>query len=136
EIIRLRLLPLSLEEEKNILADDSNNCNIPTFIRPSFVQLIISKLPTEIIFGLPRSRDMILERKKLGGLLDAIIILFGLLSRNGSFVKALSCRFLRFCGKISFSMYLLHPIAMSFVNVYVPSVGFKAAVKEINAMDK
>ncbi|CAG8738880.1 11124_t:CDS:1, partial [Racocetra fulgida] len=79
---------------------------------------------------------MILESKKLGGSLDAILILFDLLSRNGSFVKALSCNSLRFCGQISFSMYLLHPIAMTWVNEYVPSVGYKAADKESNETDK
>ncbi|CAG8754048.1 6194_t:CDS:2, partial [Racocetra persica] len=112
-IIRLGLLPLSLEDEKNILADNLNN-----------------------FFGLPRSYDVILERKKLCGLLDAIMILFGLLSCNDFFVKDLSCKFLRFCGQISFSMYLLHPIAMSWVNIYVPSIEFQVAIKEINELDK
>ncbi|CAG8680164.1 8883_t:CDS:2, partial [Racocetra fulgida] len=162
EIIRLGLLPLSLEEEKNILADNLNN--IPTLIRPSFVQLIIGKLPSrhqfarwffdlgcyflvfiklctlphpaEIVFGLPRSYDMFLERKKLGGLLDAIMILFGLLSRNGSFAKALSCNFLRLCGQISFSIYLLHPLGMKLVNECVPSIGYHAANQESDAIDK
>ncbi|CAG8778882.1 2136_t:CDS:2, partial [Racocetra persica] len=164
EIIRLGLLPLRLEEEKNILAENLNNFNIPTLIKPSFVQLIISKLPSrhqfarwffdlgcyffafiklctlphpaEIVFGLPRSYDMFLERKKLGGLLDAILILFGLLSRNGSFAKALSCDFLRLCGQISFSIYLLHPLGMKLVNECVPSIGYHAANQESDAIDK
>ncbi|CAG8507679.1 9728_t:CDS:1, partial [Cetraspora pellucida] len=164
EIIRLGLLPLSLEEEEeNSLADKSNNCNTPILIRPSFVQLII-KLPSryqfarcffdfgcyilvflkictlphhaEVVFGEPRTYDIILERKQLGGSLDATIILFALFSRNGSFVKALSCDFLRFCGKISFSMYLLHPIAMEWVNEYMPYIGIKAAEKESSAIEK
>ncbi|CAG8668562.1 4771_t:CDS:2 [Cetraspora pellucida] len=163
EIIRLGLLPLSLEEE-NILDDKSNNCNTPIFIRSSFVQLIISKLPSrhqfarcffdfgcyilvflkictlphhaEVVFGEPRAYDIIIERKQLGGSLDAIIILCALLSRSGSFVKALSCDFLRFCGKISFSMYLLHPIAMTWVNDYMPFIGIKAAEKESSETEK
>ncbi|CAG8657758.1 4935_t:CDS:2, partial [Dentiscutata heterogama] len=162
EIIRLGLLPLSLEEE-NSLDDKSNDCNISTLKRSRFIKLIINKLPSrhqfarcffdfgcyfllllklctlphiaEKVFGLRRTRQMILERK-LGGSLDAMLILFGLLSRNGSFVKALSCNFLRFCGKISFSIYLLHPIAMTFVNKYVTSIGLKAAKKEKSAEEK
>ncbi|CAG8563981.1 12281_t:CDS:2, partial [Cetraspora pellucida] len=164
EIIRLGLLPLSLEEEENILADKSNNCNTPVLIRSSFVQLIIGKLPSrhqfarcffdfgcyilvllkictlphhaEVVFGEPRAYDIIIERKQLGGSLDAIIILCALLSRSGSFVKALSCDFLRFCGKISFSMYLLHPIAMTWVNDYMPFIGIKAAEKESSETEK
>ncbi|CAG8780996.1 20717_t:CDS:2, partial [Dentiscutata erythropus] len=162
EIIRLGLLPLSLEEE-NSLADKSNDYNISTLIRSRFVKLIISKLPSrhqfaryffdfgcyfllllkfctlphisEKVFGLSRTSEMVLERK-LGGSLDAILIFFALLSRNGSFVNAFSCDFLRFCGKISFSIYLLHPIAMTFVNEYVTSIGYKAADKESNEDEK
>ncbi|CAG8531341.1 22249_t:CDS:2, partial [Racocetra persica] len=161
EIIRLGLLPLSLEEE-DTLTNKSNNCNIPT--RLSFVELIISKLPsrhqfaryffdfgcyllvllkfctmphlTRKFFGLRRTNEIIIERQYFGGLLDAILILFGLLSRKGSFVKALSCSFLRFCGQISFSIYLLHPLAMALVNEYVPSIGYKAAKKKSNRDEK
>ncbi|CAG8830975.1 16206_t:CDS:1, partial [Cetraspora pellucida] len=162
EIIRLGLLPLSLEEE-DILTDKSNSCNTPT--RLSFIKLIISKLPSRHkfarcffdfgcyflvllkfcslphpaakIFGLPHNiHGLFLERTKLGGLLDAMLILFGLFSHKGSFVKALSCNLLRFCGQISFSIYLLHPISLTLVNEYVPSVGYKAAKNEPNGDEK
>ncbi|CAG8822546.1 15108_t:CDS:1, partial [Racocetra persica] len=49
---------------------------------------------------------------------------------------ALSCNFLRFCGQISFSIYLLHPIAIRWVNVYVPSIGYEAAKKESDENEK
>ncbi|CAG8468430.1 10565_t:CDS:2 [Scutellospora calospora] len=151
EIIRLGLLPLSLEEERTQL-NNSNNYNISRFIKSSFAKFIVSKLPSrhqfarcffdcgcyfvfllkyctlphpaDIVFGLPRSNyEMILERNVFGGSLDAILILFCLLSRNGTFVNTASWNFFRFCGKISFSLYLLHPISMTFVNEYIPSIG-------------
>ncbi|CAG8755640.1 6568_t:CDS:2, partial [Dentiscutata erythropus] len=162
EIIRLGLLPLSLEEE-NSLADKSNDYNISTLTRLGFVKFIISKLPSrhqcarkffdfgcyfllllkfctlphvaEKVFGVPRTDDMVLERK-LGGLLDGMLIFFGLLSRNGSFVTALSCNLLRFCGKVSFSIYLLHPAALTIVSEYGTSIGYKAADQESDEVEK
>ncbi|CAG8843647.1 2449_t:CDS:1, partial [Racocetra persica] len=49
---------------------------------------------------------------------------------------ALSCNFLRFCGQISFSIYLLHLIAITWVNEYVSSIGPKAAKKESSKFEK
>lgn len=59
--------------------------------------------------------DMAFERS-MGGFPYAALIIFGLLSRNGTFCTIFSWSLLRFCGKISFSLYLLHPLAFHIVN--------------------
>nr|CAG8444059.1 6573_t:CDS:2 [Entrophospora candida] len=75
-----------------------------------------------------------------GGLLYAALILLGLLSRNESFVKLLSWNYFCFCGKISFSIYLLHPIAFNLVNNYISNyltfIGNVETLKDVDQSDE
>ncbi|CAH1768213.1 1342_t:CDS:2 [Entrophospora sp. SA101] len=75
-----------------------------------------------------------------GGLLYSTLILLGLLSRNESFVNLLSLNYFRFCGKISFSIYLLHPIAFNLVNNYISNyltfIGNVETLKDVDQSDE
>ncbi|CAG8564454.1 8124_t:CDS:2, partial [Gigaspora rosea] len=134
EIIRLGLLPLSSKEEKDLTSKSNNfnNFDVITHTNLSFMKRIIKKLPS-----MPRIRfELMLENNKFGGFLYAILILVGLLSRDGSFINACSCNFLRFCGRISFSIYLLHPIALSFVYENLTWMGLNDAEDEFDKREK
>ncbi|CAJ0750618.1 14650_t:CDS:1, partial [Entrophospora sp. SA101] len=75
-----------------------------------------------------------------GGLLYTALILLGLLSRNESFVELLSWNYFCFCGKISFSIYLLHPIAFNLVtnyfNEYLTFIGNVETLKDVDQSDQ
>nr|CAG8436155.1 10612_t:CDS:2 [Entrophospora candida] len=75
-----------------------------------------------------------------GGLLYSTLILLGLLSRNESFVNLLSLNYFRFCGKVSFSIYLLHPIAFNLVNNYISNyltfIGNVETLKDVDQSDE
>ncbi|CAG8558757.1 20259_t:CDS:1, partial [Gigaspora margarita] len=154
EIIRLGLLPLSLEEEKALVKNISNESpgvcnyiinNLPSrhwVIRRFFdwtcyfiFFIILCTMPhlSSKVLGLPK--NLILEIYA-GGFLYAFLILVGLLSRNSSFVNAFSWNLLCFSGKISFSIYLLHPIGLTFVNNYATSIGKQGADKETEDDEK
>ncbi|CAG8766409.1 15222_t:CDS:2, partial [Racocetra persica] len=79
EIIRLGLLPLSLNEE-NVLVSKSSNFNEVTHTNLSFMKWFIKKFPR-----MPRIRHEKYEVKlenSFGGFLYASLILVGLLSRD------------------------------------------------------
>ncbi|RIB04685.1 hypothetical protein C2G38_2283386 [Gigaspora rosea] len=146
EIIRLGLLPLSSKEEKTLVGK-SNDSDEDILKNSSSMKQIINKFPSrhkltrlcydfgyyitlfiilctfphlsEKVFGMPRDTLNLNLEKSFGGSLYAILILGGLLSCDSSFVNACSCNFLRFCGRVSFSIYLLHPIPLTFVSKYL-----------------
>ncbi|CAG8543500.1 8436_t:CDS:2, partial [Dentiscutata erythropus] len=114
EIIRLGLLPLSLEEEKALEKKRKRVC-------------------TSKVFGMPKN---LLIEIYTGGFLYAFLILAGLLSRTSSFVNACSWNLLCFSGKISFSIYLLHPIGLTIVNNYATTIGVQGAARETEDDEK
>ncbi|CAG8469141.1 6960_t:CDS:2 [Gigaspora margarita] len=166
EIIRLGLLPLSSKEEKDLTSKSNNFNNFDGILHTnlSFMKRIIKKLPSryqlirsffdlgcyitlfmilctfphlsEKILGMPRIGFELVLENRVGGFLYAILILAGLLSRDGSFINACSCNFLRFCGRISFSIYLLHPIALTFVNEHLTWMGLNNAEDEFDKREK
>ncbi|CAG8856799.1 25400_t:CDS:1, partial [Gigaspora margarita] len=154
EIIRLGLLPLSSEEEKVLVKNVSNESpggcsyiinNLPSrhwVIRRFFdwacyfiFFIILCTMPhlSSKVLGLPKKFNIGIYA---GGFLYAFLILVGLLSRNSSFVNAFSWNLLCFSGKISFSIYLLHPIGLTFVNKYATSIGKQGADKETEDDEK
>ncbi|CAG8711936.1 20501_t:CDS:2 [Cetraspora pellucida] len=117
-----------------------NPSNLVPHLLLEEAKFIFWTIPTEMkILGMPRTKYERYEVKlenNFGGFLYAILILVGLLSRDSSFVNACSSNFLRFCGQISFSIYLLHPIALTFVNEYLTWIGISAAEKEPDKREK
>ncbi|CAH1766497.1 393_t:CDS:2 [Entrophospora sp. SA101] len=100
--------------------------------------IILCTMPRLSSKVLGYSNDLRLEINA-GGLLYAALILLGLLSRNESFVKLLSWNYFCFCGKISFSIYLLHPIAFNLVNNYINEyltfIGNVETLKDVDQSD-
>lgn len=161
EIMRIGLLPLSLEEEMALTGRTKYIINENSSPKQRIYGYIISYLPSRhwfirqffdlicyVLFfiilctmphlsskalGMPNNLTLELQA---GGSLYALLILVGLLSRNSSFTKAFSWNLLCFSGKISFSMYLLHPIAFTLVNTYATSIGRKGAKKETDDVEK
>ncbi|KAF0544244.1 acyltransferase [Gigaspora margarita] len=157
EIVRLGLFPLSLEEEKALVKkkqyisnESSGVCsyiinNLPSrhwVIRHFFdgicyfiFFIILCTMPhlSSKVLGLPK--NLILELYT-GGFLYAFLILAGLLSRNSSFVNACSWNLFCFSGKISFSIYLLHPVGLTIVNNYATSIGVRGAANETEDDEK
>ncbi|CAG8765802.1 12903_t:CDS:1, partial [Ambispora leptoticha] len=158
EIIRLGLLPLSSEEEMALV---KRKKHIPNESSGDVYSYIINNLPSRHwivrrffdwtcyfaffiilctmphlslkVFGMPNNLTL---ESITGGSLYSALILAGLLSRDGSFVNAFSWNLLCFSGKISFSIYLLHPIGFTIVNEFATSIGVQGAAKEIEAEEK
>ncbi|RUS24174.1 hypothetical protein BC938DRAFT_473999 [Jimgerdemannia flammicorona] len=147
EAMRLDWIPLSEQEEKEL----EQETKVKSIATSGFAAHIVALLPTRHqafrlswdianygIFILCLATMPLLQKKILhfgvymelewlaGGGLYASLILTGLFSRDGSFVNAVTWSLLRFSGKVSFGIYLLHPIAFMYVNT-IPSVGPLAA---------
>nr|CAG8505119.1 4613_t:CDS:2 [Entrophospora candida] len=143
EAIRLNLLP------KTSLVYNYFYKKLPTFhtILRKVFDLSCYVMFIIILCTMPRLSSKVLGylydlhlELNAGGLLYSTLILLGLLSRNESFVNLLSLNYFRFCGKVSFSIYLLHPIAFNLVNNYISNyltfIGNVETLKDADQSDE